>query len=498
VIKTPPTPGRIAALVLFVLSCLLVLAYLWINFGGSTPLASKGYRVQVAFPQANELATGADVRIAGVNVGKVVLLGVDRSDNRTLATLEIDRQYAPLPSDTHATLRIKTLLGETYIEMSTGNRHSTMLADGGRLPDAQVAKTVDLDQILATFDPATRSAFQTWMQSQALAVAGRGQDLNDAFGTLPQFIDSGQRLLAALHSQSAAVRGAISNTGKFFDALTARQGELSGLVTASNNLFRTTAQRNQDLADVFKALPEFERQSRLTLPALTRFANQADPVVRALEPVASELTQTFATAKQVAPQFRALFQRLGPAVTASQRGLPALDQILGEIPPLLSAFEPFLENANPMVRYIGQYKHEITAFFANVTAASQAHDVQLPNTPNEVHYLRTSQTLTPEALAFFNRPLGINRDDAYRAPGAFSDLSSGLPVLSTTECSNGNPAPPASAIPSTLAPLVEQYAFRTTGRDIAAPPCVAQGPIPGFSTLFPQLRADPPPTLQSR
>jgi len=67
--------------------------------------------------------------------------------------------------------------------------------------------------------------------------------------------------------------------------------------------------------------------------------------------------------------------------------------------------------------------------------------------------------------------------------------------LDAAECSNGNPAPPSSATPSTLVPLIQQYVFRTTGRDIAAPPCTAQGPVPGFSTLFPQLRADPPPDL---
>jgi phospholipid/cholesterol/gamma-HCH transport system substrate-binding protein len=495
VTKTPPSAPRIAALVLFVLSCVLVLAYLWIGFGGSVPFAPKGYRVQIAFPQANELATGADVRIAGVDVGKVVGLSVDRADNRTLATLELQRRYAPIPRDTRATLRIKTLLGETYVELSTGTRQGGSLADGGRLPDAQVAKTVDLDQILATFDPTTRAAFQTWMQSQALAVAGVGQDINEAFGSLPEFVDSGQRLLATLRSQSTALRGAVSNTGEFFDAISRRQGELSGLITAADKLFETTAQRNQDLADVFKALPGFERESRLTLPALTRFAKQADPVVRALEPIASQLTQTFATTRRLAPQFRALFERLGPTVAASKRGLPALDQVLAQIPPLLGAFEPFLRNADPMVRYIGQFRREITGFFANVTAASQAHDVQLPRTPNEVHYLRTSQTLTPEALAFYSRALGINRDDAYRAPGAFTRLSSGLPVLAPSECTNGNPAPPASAIPSTLAPLVQQYAFRTTGRDIAAPPCT-QGPrVSGFSTAFPQLRAEPPPSV---
>ena len=161
--------------------------------------------------------------------------------------------------------------------------------------------------------------------------------------------------------------------------------------------------------------------------------------MRALEPIASQLTQTFATTRRLAPQFRALFERLGPTVTASRRGLPALDQVLGQIPPLLGAFAPFLRNADPMVRYIGQYRREITGFFANVTAASQSHDVQLPRTPNEVHYLRTSQTLTPEALAFYGRALGINRDDAYRAPGSFSDLATGLPVLNAARMQQRQP-----------------------------------------------------------
>src|SRR5205085_5542158 len=68
VIKTTPGPARLSALIGFVLACVLTLTYLWISFGGSIPLAPRGYRVEVAFPQANELATGADVRIAGVDV----------------------------------------------------------------------------------------------------------------------------------------------------------------------------------------------------------------------------------------------------------------------------------------------------------------------------------------------------------------------------------------------------------------------------------------------
>jgi virulence factor Mce-like protein len=495
-IKTAPSPLRLAALVGFVLSCVLVLAYLWMSFGGSIPFSARGYRFELGFPQANELATGADVRIAGVNVGKVVGLTLDPTDNRTLATLELSRQYAPVPDDTRAILRIKTLLGETYVELSTGNRAHGALPDGGRLRDGQVQASVTLDQILSTFDPTTRKAFQTWMQSQAAASLGRGQDINASFGSLPAFVDSGERLLATLDSQSAAVRGLVANTGSFFSAISQRQGELSGLITAANNLFQTTAQRDQQLADVFKALPNFELQSRLTLPALTAFGQRADPVARALQPIASELTATFATTARLAPEFRGLFERLGPTVTASKRGLPAFDQILGAIPPLLGAFQPFLRNANAMVRDIGLYRPEITGFFANVTAATQANNHQLVNAFGKpVHYLRTTQTLSPQGLAFLSQPLGISRDDAYRTPDAFSQLATGLSVLNPSQCQNGNPAPPTSAIPSTLVPLIEQYVFRTAGRNVAAPSCTGQGLIPGFSTQFPQLRADPPLAL---
>lgn len=509
-IKTAPSPLRLAALIGFVLACVITLTYLWISFGGSVPLAPQGYRVQVAFPQANELATGADVRIAGVNVGTVVGLRMDGADNRTLATLQINQAYAPIPRDTRATLRIKTLLGETFVELSPGNRAAGPLADHGRLPDAQVTPDVALDQILSTFDPKTRKAFQTWMEAQAGAVQGRGQDINASFGLLPGFFDASERLLSTLNGQSAQVRGLISHTGQFFSAVSAQRGQLSGLISAADDFFSTTAQRNRQLSEVFQALPQFEAQSRLALPALTAFGKHADPTIRALEPVASQLTTTFQLTQQLAPQFRALFDRLGTAITASRRGLPAFDSILHRIPPLLQAFRPFLDNADPMVRYIGLFDHEITGFFGNVTAASQGYyssDIHAQG--QAVHYLRASQTLSPLSLAFYPHPIGVNRDSGYRTPGIYNQLKDTLPTLNTAECSNGNPAPPSSAtgsIPITpppgqtapsIASLIAKYFFRTSGRNVAAPICRAQGTVPGFSTEFPQLRADPPPGLAS-
>ncbi len=70
-VKETPSFGRIAAMVGFTLSCFGLLLFLWLSFGGSIPLRPEGYRFSAKFPEASTLVEQADVRLAGVNVGKV-------------------------------------------------------------------------------------------------------------------------------------------------------------------------------------------------------------------------------------------------------------------------------------------------------------------------------------------------------------------------------------------------------------------------------------------
>ena len=72
--KQAPTLGRILVMAGFALSCFGLLLYLWVAFGGGFPLKPEGYRFQIRFGEATQLAQQADVRISGVPVGKVVKL----------------------------------------------------------------------------------------------------------------------------------------------------------------------------------------------------------------------------------------------------------------------------------------------------------------------------------------------------------------------------------------------------------------------------------------
>src|SRR3954470_23234483 len=135
--KVAPSFRRLFAMVAFALSCGGLLLFLWLAFGGATPLSPQKYRVKVQFDEATLLVQEAEVRISGLNVGRVKSKELG-TGTHTLVELEIDGEYAPIPNNTRALLRQKSLLGQIYVELSPGDPGSGMLPDGGTLDDSQV------------------------------------------------------------------------------------------------------------------------------------------------------------------------------------------------------------------------------------------------------------------------------------------------------------------------------------------------------------------------
>ena len=127
-VKSTPSLGRIAAMVIFALSCFGLLLFLWLAFGGPIPLKPKGYRFQASFPEATQLAKEADVRISGVPVGKVKTIEPDQTTGLSEVEMQIDPEYVPLRSDVKAILRQKTLLGETYVELTPGTPSASLMS----------------------------------------------------------------------------------------------------------------------------------------------------------------------------------------------------------------------------------------------------------------------------------------------------------------------------------------------------------------------------------
>jgi ABC-type transporter Mla subunit MlaD len=430
--KRAPSTGQLVVIAGFALSCFGILLFLWITFGGPTPFKARPYQLKIPFNEATQLAEQSDVRISGVSVGKVQSIAVAPNGKQALATIHMDNKYAPIPQGTRAILRTKTLLGETYVELTPGDGDSPDVEDGSTLPAAEVAESVQLDEIFRTFDARTRLAFQEWMQNAAVAVEGRGRDLSFAFAELAPTISAFDRLFRVLDTQRLAVRQLFSNGAGTFRALRGREGQLADLIQSSEAVFRTTAERDRDIEALFRVFPTFLDESRLTLERFREFAVNTNPLMRQLVPAAEELSPTLIAIARLAPQAKGFFEALLPLIERAPRGFAAVRRLFrDDFPVLLRAADPFLRNLNPVLKGLGLYKHEITAVMANVGVATNA------TRTTGFGYLRGLGPFGPESVSTYPRRLTTNRNSAYSLPLVSERLAEGLPNFDIRQCSSG-------------------------------------------------------------
>jgi ABC-type transporter Mla subunit MlaD len=458
--KRAPSTAQLLVIAGFALSCFGILLFLWITFGGPTPFKAKSYELKVPFQEATQLAQQSDVRISGVSVGKVQTIETSPDGQEAQATITIEPKYAPIPEGTRAILRTKTLLGETYVELTPGNADGPELPDGGTLARANVAESAQLDEIFRTFDARTRAAFQEWMQEGAVAIAGRGQSFSNALGELEPFFSEVDGLLRVLDTQRVAVEQLFRNGAITFRALRGREGELAQLIRNSDAVWSTTAARNRDIEALFRAFPTFEDEQRLTFNRLKAFALNADPLFRQLVPAAEELSPTLIAFSNLAPQAKGLFEGLETVIDRAPNGLGSLRRFLrSDFPVLLRAIDPFLRNLNPLLTGLDLYKNELTALMGNVASASKGVYL-LPN-GEQVHFLRALGPFGPESLAASSSRLNTNRNSAYPQPLASNRLAKGLLNFDTRQCSAG-----ATATLPTDTPNEPSFNERTEG-DVA-------------------------------
>ena len=254
------------------------------------------------------------MRIAGVNVGKVKSKELDRKGARTIVEVEIDEAYAPIPRDSRAILRQKTLLGETYLELAPGDPRRGLLDDGERLANAQVEPTVELDEIFTAFDPHTRKAFQDWVKELVGRDRGRPQPgpqrrvrqlrglrrrRRDAAGTM-------------LDEQDLAVKRLVRNTGEVFGAINERRGALRELIVNSKRTLRGHRLARRGAGRDVRVFPTFLDESKATLARLERFSADTRPLVNDLKAPADDLGPTVRDLGDLAPDLERLFRDLDP------------------------------------------------------------------------------------------------------------------------------------------------------------------------------------------
>jgi virulence factor Mce-like protein len=459
-------PSRLALFVAiaFALSCVVLIIFVWQSFGGSLPLQAKEYRLRVALPAGSNLLAGGDVRISGVNVGHIVSADVRRGV--TDATVAIEDRYQPLPADTRALVRNKTLLGESYLELSPGDPDGPKLSDGATIPVGHALAQQHLDDILNAFDKPTRRAFSRFVGEFARALHGRGGDINAALGEADPALTRLTNVVALLDAQAPAVRTLVSDGGAVLRAVGARRADLHRLISSGDAVFATTARRDRALEATVRALPPFLSGLRAFLHSARTTALDAAPALHALRPVAPLIRPALSETAALSPKLTALFTELDPVLDGAHRGLPPASDLLRRVRSLVDTIPATGRQLVPVADLLAAYRKEVVNLLASVGAASQASAAEPDG--SRLHYLRVVPTIFSEGLLGLDHRLPSNRHNPYFEPGGLAGIGktgpAGLHALSCANLQNQQTLP-VIGLSGTLPCLVQQpWEFRGVKR----------------------------------
>jgi phospholipid/cholesterol/gamma-HCH transport system substrate-binding protein len=130
---------------IFVLLGLLSLAYLSIQLGRLEIMGRGYYTVEAQFERAGGIRTGASVEIAGVEVGRVKSIRLEKY--QAVVSMFINKDVK-IQEDAIASIRTKGIIGEKFVQITPG-ASDRIIADEGRIRDTESA--IDLEDLLSKY-----------------------------------------------------------------------------------------------------------------------------------------------------------------------------------------------------------------------------------------------------------------------------------------------------------------------------------------------------------
>jgi len=290
------SPAIVGAVTVLVVIVAVFLAY---NANNGLPFVST-YDLHARVPNANALVKGNEVRIGGSRVGVVrEVRPVQNPKTGAVAAeldLKLDKSAEPIPANSTMIIRPKSPLGLKYLQIVPGDS-SKGLEPGETIPQSAARpEPVDIDQFFDMFDEKTRTAIQRNNAGFGNAFAGRGPQLNAAFGALRSLAEHGQPVLRTLVDPSTGF-------GAFWEALEALSATVAPVAETQASMFvaldRTFAafarvSRPFIQETIVKGPPTLDAVTA-DLPALRPFFRDAGNFFAALKPGARALGRTSPT-----------------------------------------------------------------------------------------------------------------------------------------------------------------------------------------------------------
>ncbi|HEY0228768.1 MAG TPA: MCE family protein [Mycobacterium sp.] len=234
---------------LFAVAMILVAAGLVVVFGDFRFGPESTYHA--TFIDASRLKAGQKVRISGVPVGSVQGLKLNQ-DNSIDVEFVVDRRYT-LYSSTRAVIRYENLVGDRFLEITSGPGELRKLAPGATINAQHTQPALDLDALLGGLRPVFK-----------------GLDA-DKVNTISS------ALIELLQGQGGALSNVLADTSAFSTALGQRDQLIGDTITNLNTVLSTIDERSAKFSASVDQLQQL----------ISGLAKNKDSIAGAIPPLAS-------------------------------------------------------------------------------------------------------------------------------------------------------------------------------------------------------------------
>nr|WP_055494756.1 MCE family protein [Streptomyces sp. TP-A0356] len=270
----------------------------------SLPLIGDGDTYSAAFSEAGGLKPGDEVRIAGVEVGKVK--GVDLEGDHVRVTFKVKGGPA-FGTATGASIRVRTILGAKYLALLP--KGPGRLRPGSEIP---LRRTVSAYDVVQAFSDLTTTTEQVDTGRLAKALDTISTTFQDSPAEVRASIKGLSRISRAVASRDEALRELLKHANGVTGVLAAHTKDFSALVKDGDQLFKEISRRRAAIHALLKTsallgieLSGLVEDNRAQIgPALRNL----DTFVRMLERNQASLDRSV---KLLAPYIRVFTNTLG-------------------------------------------------------------------------------------------------------------------------------------------------------------------------------------------
>lgn len=243
--------ARVALIGLVVMGLLLLGA---INF---QRLSSAGDRtIYAEFADASGLKVGEDVRVAGVKVGRIT--GIELRSGHVRAELTVDSDATGrLGGQTHASIEVKSLLGQHYVALES--RGAGSLDDDDVIPLARTDVPLDL---VPAFQTLTEDVGEIDTAQVGEALDTLSATLDRASPEVRATLDGLSAASRSISTRDRAIRSLLAHARQVTDVVSMRDEEIAEILRSTALVMDTLDQQQAVITRLIDGTLELSAQIR--------------------------------------------------------------------------------------------------------------------------------------------------------------------------------------------------------------------------------------------